>query len=509
MLCGPQMAIPRSQPQFRIEFRRMSDTATETNPLGAPRTYWVEPERRRILFLLLFSLVILVPCFWQKRIQAIDLSSHVYNAWLASLAEQGHTPGVYVTRQWSNVAFDIGLQWLLLHVGLSAAQRIMVSAAVLIFFWGAIGLVTTVSGENWWFTIPWVAVLTYGFVFHMGFFNYYLSLGICFCYLAVVWNGRAKRLFMAAPLLLLAWTAHPLPVIWAIGVILYVFIARSLQRSQTIWLLVFGIAILVGIREVLMKVFVGSWSWKQVYFVTGILQPVFFNPRYITVFALFLSAGLISLRTLIKKHGMSSLTSSIPLQVCLINMIAVFLLPNVIESSRYAIPFSYTTDRLSLAAGVIVCMFLAAAPIKGPQKAVLALACIIFFALIFMDTSKLNALEDGVDRLVAQLPAGARVLGYFPTRNRRISPALHSLDRACAGHCFSYGNYEPMSRQFRVRAVPGNPFVIADFNDEHAVDIGKYVVQARDLPVYLIYLCGEMRDHVCSRPMQAGEVIAR
>ena len=482
---------------------------TEANPVGVPGTRWVQHDRRRVLLVLLFSLVILVPCFWQKRIQATDLSSHVYNAWLASLAEQGKTPGVYVTHQWNNVAFDVGLEWLLVRVGPSAAQRIMVSAAVLIFFWGAIALVTFASGENWWFTIPWVAVLTYGFVFHMGFFNYYLSLGICFWYLSAVWNGGRKRLFIAAPILLLAWTAHPLPVIWAIGMVLYFLIAQKLRRSQTTWLLVLGIVLLVGIREVLMKLFGGLWSWKQVYFVTGILQPVFFNPRYIPVFALFLFAGLISLRTLIKKHGILNLATSVPVQLCVLNAAAVFLLPNVIESSKYAIPFSYISDRLSLAAGVVVCMLLAVAPTKGQQKLILALACIVFFSLVFVDTSKLNALEDNVDRLVVQLPAGARVLGYFPTRNRRISPALHTLDRACIGHCFSYGNYEPMSRQFRVRAVPGNPFVIADFKDEHAVDIGQYVVQPRDVPVYLIYLCGEMRDHVCSKQLQAGEIIAQ
>jgi|SRR5579862_4487555 len=482
---------------------------TEANPIRASRTSWVSTDKRRILLVLLFSGVILVPCFWQRRIQATDLSSHVYNAWLASLAQQGKTPGVYVTRQWNNIAFDIGLEWLLVRVGPGAAQRIMVSAAVLIFFWGGIALVTAASGANWWFTIPWVAVLAYGFIFHMGFFNYYLSLGICFWFLAAAWNGERQRQFLAAPLLLLAWTAHPLPVIWTIGMVLYVFFARALRPSQTAWLLVFGIVLLAGIREVLVKLFDGFWSWKQVYFVTGILQPVFFNPAYIPIFALFLFAGLISLRTLIKQQGTSSLRSSIPLQLCILNMAAVFLLPNVIESSRYAIPFSYITDRLSLAAGVIVCMVLAAAPTKGQQKPILALACIAFFSLMFMDTSKLNTLEDGVDQLVSQLPAGARVLGYFPTRNRRISPALHTLDRACIGHCFSYGNYEPMSRQFRVRAVPGNRFVIADFDDEHAVDIGKYVVQPRDLPVYLIYLCGDMRDHVCSKPLQAGEVIAQ
>jgi hypothetical protein len=460
-------------------------------------------------FVLLVSLLILVPCFWQKRIQATDLSSHVYNAWLASLAEQGRTPGVYVARQWSNVAFDVGLEWLLVRVGASAAQRIMVSVAVLIFFWGAIMLASVVSGKNWWFTIPWVAVLTYGVVFHMGFFNFYLSLGICFWYLALVWKRGMQRLLLATPLLLLAWTAHPLPVVWAIGMLLYVRIARRLRGLQTLWLLGAAIVLLVAIREILMKLFAGFWSWKQIYFVTGINQPVFFNPAYTPIFGLFLLAGLISLRTFVKQHGMTGATKSIPLQLFMLNAAAVFVLPSVIEFPRYAIPFSYITDRLSLTAGVMACAFLALAPVKRGQKLLLVLAGVAFFCLVFMDTWKLNRVEDSVHQLVAQLPPGARVLGYFPTRNRHISPALHTLDRACIDHCFSYGNYEPMSRQFRVRAVPGNAFVIADFKDEHAVDTGQYVVQPRDLPVYLISLCGQMRDHVCSKPLQAGEIVAQ
>jgi len=44
---------------------------------------------------LLVSAVILIPCFWQRHIQAGDLASHVYNAWLAQLVGQGNAPGVY------------------------------------------------------------------------------------------------------------------------------------------------------------------------------------------------------------------------------------------------------------------------------------------------------------------------------------------------------------------------------------------------------------------------------
>jgi len=46
--------------------------------------------------MLILSFVLLFPCVWHPHIQAGDLGSHVYNAWLAQLAEQGNAPGVYV-----------------------------------------------------------------------------------------------------------------------------------------------------------------------------------------------------------------------------------------------------------------------------------------------------------------------------------------------------------------------------------------------------------------------------
>jgi len=35
------------------------------------------------------TLLLLVPCFWQSRIQSSDLETHIYNAWLAHQIEAG------------------------------------------------------------------------------------------------------------------------------------------------------------------------------------------------------------------------------------------------------------------------------------------------------------------------------------------------------------------------------------------------------------------------------------
>jgi len=38
------------------------------------------------------SALMVVPCWWHRRIEAGDLASHVYNAWLAQLIEKGQAP---------------------------------------------------------------------------------------------------------------------------------------------------------------------------------------------------------------------------------------------------------------------------------------------------------------------------------------------------------------------------------------------------------------------------------
>src|ERR1700746_2106870 len=50
----------------------------------------------RWIRLLTISALILVPCFWHRHIEAGDLGSHVYNAWLAELIEHGDAPGLRI-----------------------------------------------------------------------------------------------------------------------------------------------------------------------------------------------------------------------------------------------------------------------------------------------------------------------------------------------------------------------------------------------------------------------------
>src|SRR6185295_3484619 len=92
------------------------------------------------------SFLMLAPVYWQPRVQAGDLSSHIYNSWLSHLIENGHTEGLVIVRQTTNILFDLILSGLFKVVGAEAAQRLAVSLAVLTFIWGAFAFISRVSG---------------------------------------------------------------------------------------------------------------------------------------------------------------------------------------------------------------------------------------------------------------------------------------------------------------------------------------------------------------------------
>src|SRR5690348_12501054 len=105
---------------------------------------WPAVVRGRWIYALV-SMVLLAPCYWQPRLQAGDLSSHIYNAWLAQLIESGRADGLLLVRQTTNILFDLILGGLFRVLGAEGAQRVAVSIAVLTFVWGAFAFINRVS----------------------------------------------------------------------------------------------------------------------------------------------------------------------------------------------------------------------------------------------------------------------------------------------------------------------------------------------------------------------------
>ena len=176
------------------------------------------------------SALLVVPCWWHRRIEAGDLASHVYNAWLAQLIEKGQAPGLYIARQWNNILFDVTLLRVANLFGLAVAEKIVVSACVLIVFWGVFVFIRTVTERPPWFLVPCIAMLAYGYSFSMGFMNYYLSLGLACFGLAIVWHARRFEWMAAISFAVLALLAHPIGFLWLVGTLAYIKVRAKLGR---------------------------------------------------------------------------------------------------------------------------------------------------------------------------------------------------------------------------------------------------------------------------------------
>jgi len=436
------------------------------------------------------SAAVLIPCFWQARIQAGDLGSHVYNAWLAQLIAKGQAPGLGVMGQTTNVVFDLLLGWLLRAFGPAAAQRIAVSLAVLVFFWGAFAFVAAVSRRPWP-VAPVLAALAYGWVFHMGFFNFYLSLGLCFWALALVWNSPARsRWPAAAALLALAYAAHGLPLVWAAGVLAYYRMWRGLGGRARAYLLGGSVAAVVLLRAAIVAKLPTRWFTAQIWRTTGADQLWVFGDKY-TLLAGALVAVWVWMAASGRENAATDSTTARALgPIAILTAAGIFLIPNGIWIPGYSHQLAYIAQRMSLPLGVVICGWVAARCAAGRsrlwQAGAMGLIALLFFGFLYSDEEVLNDFEDQVDQVVAQLPPGQRVVLSVDDDDIQVNALTHMIDRACIGRCWSYANYEPSSGQFRVRVVGETSVVAATDMDSSGMQVGSYVVKPRDLPLVQI-----------------------
>jgi hypothetical protein len=458
---------------------------------------------RRAGVALLLSAVMVAPCFWQPRIQAGDLSSHIYNAWLSQLIETGRLDGLVLTQQATNVLFDLVLARLFPLFGAEAAQRIAVSGAALLFFWGAFQFLTAVAGRRPWHLAPCVAIFAYGWVFHMGFFNFYISMALCLWALSLLWEGTGWRLPAAGALLLAASTAHLLPVAWSAGLAVYLWIARRVHPRRRAWLTAAGLLFIGGLHAFLATRYVSRWTPKQFASMTGADQIwVFESKYYFLLVALVLMWGLLFLN-LLHRRGARRIVLGIPFQFCVMSAAIVVALPDAVLLPGYRHALSYIAERMSLGVGICVCALLGAARPTGWQRFGMAAVAGVFFLFLYQDERALNRFEDQMESVVASLPPGQRVISGVTETGTRHNALAHVLDRACLGRCFSYGNYEPSTAQFRVRAIGPNPYVTHSYGDADAILTGTYVPRPGDLPMWQVRLGPDRR--LLAAPLAAGK----
>jgi hypothetical protein len=448
------------------------------------------------------ALLLAVPCVWQQHVQAGDLSSHLYNAWLANLAAAGATKGLYVVPQYSNVLFDFALSWLLKSFSVVSTERIAVVAAVQIFFWGCFALVSATGRRPAWQCAPLLALLTYGAVFRMGFFNFYISVGISCGAIALVWWNDSRARWLALALLPVAWIAHLMPCLWAMAAIGYIIAARWMRPSHRWRLLAAGLIAVGGLTAFLATRAPSSWA-------PGLRVESFFGADQVFTFGAkynIIVAGLLCwlILLLVRRFELYPRPlHDIVLHLWLLMAVASVSLPDSIWLPPYS-GRTYITLRLSLFSAIFLCSAVAKVPLKAVgitgQLALLA----AFLSFSYADERALNLVEQKVARAIAALPPGSRVISTVKDSRLYIQALQHVVDRPCIGRCFDFADYEPSTGKFRLRAQPGNSFVLSDYADISKLETKQLVFSRTDVAVYRLFPCEDARE-ICEDRVSPGQ----
>ncbi|HYB76908.1 MAG TPA: hypothetical protein VEE85_01795, partial [Candidatus Bathyarchaeia archaeon] len=351
-------------------------------------------------------------------------------------------------------------------------------------------------------------MFTYGWTFELGFFNYYLSLGISFFSLALFWRGTGWERVLALALSPLILMGHPLGVVWLFGAAVCVWMAEiAPRRYQILILFAAGAAVFLA-RYYLAHHFVVEQEPVSLVFSNGSDQLELFSDRYYklqNVLLVFVTLALLADVFLRKRDRGVVAAYRVPLALYILAELSVYLIPDGIRIPNQAAALALLTSRLTSISAVLICCLLAAMRPRKWHLAGLSAIAAVFFVFLYQDTGTINQMEDQVERLVKTLPPNQRVLATIlaPADSRVL--IQHIVDRACIGHCFSYGNYEPASEIFRIRARPGNPYNLSSMDDVGAMEDGSYTVLATDLPAYQIYQCSLRGTDLCIRPLEEDE----
>src|SRR6266700_1724916 len=354
------------------------------------------------------SVLLVVPCVWHRRIEAGDLASHVYNAWLAQLIEKGQAPGLYLSNQWNNVLFDVALLRVAKLVGFPAAQRIIVSVCVLIFFWGVFAFVGTITERPPWFLTPCIAMLAYGYSFNMGFINYYLSLGLACFGLAILRRGSGFAWIAGALIALLAVLALPLAA--ASG-----FFAVYWTASH---------------RPALLA----DWDRGPFYLYNGADQLGLYGKRYIPLACAAFLFGLVCVAVDFysrRRDNASWKRFELPFELYLVAFCATALLPENLRPSIYGGWIGLLGSRLTSISAIFGLCVLGLLKPRRWHAVGFGACAIIFFVFLYQDTGWLNRLEANAEKLVSDLPPGTRLMAtVWAPRGSRITFIGHAIERA-------------------------------------------------------------------------------
>jgi hypothetical protein len=304
--------------------------------------------------------------------------------------------------------------------------------------------------------------------------------------MSLFWKPSTRRIVFAAILLVLAYIAHALPVVWMCGLLAYVAAARRLAPIPRAGLTAAFLAAMVGCHFLIGRFVVTRWSLSQIALTTGVDQMWIFDGKYYLVLAGLLLVWALLFLGLIRHSGARQVVASIPFHLCVIGAATVVILPGAVLLPGIAHVLGFIAERMSLGVAVCVCALLATVQPRVIERYALLVVAIVFFGFVYRDERALNAFEDRMQDVVSALPPGERVVNAIGDPWLRANPLAHMIDRVCVGRCYSYANYEPSTRQFRVRAARKNGVVAAAYKDSWHLQCGDYVVREDDVPLYAV-----------------------
>jgi hypothetical protein len=244
----------------------------------------------------------------------------------------------------------------------------------------------------------------------MGFFDFYLSLGLCFWALALAWECKPWRLAAAAPILALACLADALPVVWTAGLLAYVWLAGYTAPRTRAWVMAISLPAMVLLREMAGRTSMAEGSLQQILIAPGADKSWSFDVKYYVVLVAVLLVWGTMFLELVHHWGMRRVVSSIPFQVCVIGAAGVFVLPVALLIPGFHHALVYIAERMALGVGVCVCALLGAARPRMAERYALVVVALIFFGFLYGDERAMNSLEDRMQGTVAQSAPVHRVV---------------------------------------------------------------------------------------------------
>lgn len=450
------------------------------------------------------SILVAVPCFWLPGSISSALSGHAYHAWLAGEIRQGRAPGLELATSWTNVLAGGTLEMLSRLGPPDAAVGILAAAAALLFFWSAFFMLNAVSGRRPWTLLPLLGILTYGAVFHLGLLDHYLSAGLSFWMLGLLWRPSLRRVVLAAPLAALAQLAHPVPLAWAAAVLCYLRLFRKAPAVVRLLMPVLGIVGMMAAQQALAGRLALRWSWSrlgQVAFV-GADQAWIYDDKY----ALIAGGVLLCMISLLmRKLDEMDFVGDPALQIWILHLAASVLLSGSAGLRAEPVLLDVTT---SFFVAISFLMMVAHAEQGYGTTRMSGIVALTFLVFLYLDSAALQRAQEGIARLLRAVPVGARVVVAVSDEGARVNGLAHAASQACIGHCFSYADRAAVSGQSRIRpnGQPGGT-AAPDTATVQEIERGEHVVTPAESPLYAVCACGPETSALCLRRLERGERI--